>query len=103
MTVQEVAEHWDLTARRVAVLCKGNRIPGVERDGHRRLILADAEKPAGKRVRSGAYGTAAPASLLSLPVDVFNFKKAGSNRLLLCGPDFADSGLYFLHAKKQYD
>ncbi|MBD5101423.1 MAG: AAA family ATPase [Subdoligranulum sp.] len=76
MTVQETAERWNLTTRRVAVLCKENRIPGVERHGHRWLIPADAEKPADKRVRSGIYGKAAATSLLPLPVGVSDFKKA---------------------------
>lgn len=76
MTVQEAAERWSLTTRRVAVLCEENRIPGVERDGHRWLIPADAEKPVDKRVRSGAYGKATPTSLLPLPVGVSDFKKA---------------------------
>ena len=76
MTVQEAAERWNLTTRRVAVLCKENRLPGVERDGYRWLIPADAEKPADRRVRSGAYGKATRTGLLPLPVGVSDFKKA---------------------------
>lgn len=76
MTVQEAAELWEITPRRISVLCKNGRIPGIARNGHRWLIPASAEKPADKRVRSGAYGKTSAVGRLPLPVGISDYRSA---------------------------
>ena len=56
MTVQEAAELWGLTTRRVSTLCKNGQIAGVEKQGRSWLIPASTPKPADRRIRSGATG-----------------------------------------------
>ena len=51
----EAGEKWNLSHRRVAILCAEERIPGVKKIGNTWLIPADAEKPADARVKSGKY------------------------------------------------
>lgn len=46
---------WNLSHRRVAILCSEGRIPGVKKVGNTWLIPADAEKPADARVKTGKY------------------------------------------------
>ena len=55
LTVRQAAEKWGISVKRVQVLCKENRIPGVERVGKIWLIPDKAEKPTDKRIKSGAY------------------------------------------------
>ena len=51
----EAGEKWNLSHRRVAILCSEERIPGVMKVGNTWLIPADAEKPADARVKTGKY------------------------------------------------
>ena len=46
---------WNLSHRRVAILCSERRIPGVKKIGNTWLIPVDAEKPADARVKTGKY------------------------------------------------
>ncbi len=55
LSVAQTAERWGLSARRVLVLCNGDRIPGATRFGHIWAIPADAQKPADARIRHGRY------------------------------------------------
>lgn len=55
ISVLQAAERWGVSAKRVQVLCKAGRIPGVIRAGRCYRIPACAEKPADARVRSGRY------------------------------------------------
>ena len=43
-TIKEVAELWNLSERRVAILCKEGRIPGAIKQGKSWLIPADARR-----------------------------------------------------------
>lgn len=45
MKVSKAAEKWELSARRVRVLCQENRIQGVIRKGNLYMIPAEAKKP----------------------------------------------------------
>ena len=45
MKVSEAAEKWELSARRVRILCQENRIEGVIRNGNLYMIPTDAKKP----------------------------------------------------------
>lgn len=49
MSCPEAAEKWGISERRVQILCKKNRIPGVSKIGYMWLIPKDAEKPLDKR------------------------------------------------------
>lgn len=52
LTTAEVAEKWNITRRRVTVLCEQGRIDGVIQKGNMWLIPEDAEKPIdGRTVR----------------------------------------------------
>lgn len=47
ITVQEAAEKWGVTPRRVQILCKENRVIGATRLSRIWVIPEDAEKPTG--------------------------------------------------------
>ena len=52
MTVQEAAEKWGVTSRRVQILCKENRISGASRMSRIWVIPEESEKPTGnKRIK----------------------------------------------------
>ena len=48
ITVQEVAEKWNVTPRQVQILCKQGRIKGAEMMSRIWIIPKDAEKPTRK-------------------------------------------------------
>ena len=47
MTTKEASEKWDITERRINVLCKEGRITGAVKQGKSWLIPADAKKITG--------------------------------------------------------
>lgn len=49
MSAPQAAEKWGISERRVQILCRENRIPGVSKLGYMWLIPKDAEKPADAR------------------------------------------------------
>ena len=51
MSCPEAAEKWGISERRVQILCKENRIPGVSKIGYMWLIPKSAVKPFDKRRR----------------------------------------------------
>ncbi len=52
LTTSEVAEKWNISRRRVTVLCSTGRIPGALQKGAMWLIPKSAKKPAdGRTVR----------------------------------------------------
>lgn len=51
----DTGKKWNLSTRRVALLCAEGRIPGVKKVGYTWLIPADAEKPTDARVKTGKY------------------------------------------------
>ena len=55
LTISQVAEKWNVSDRRIQVLCSQKRIPGAYQLGRTWAIPADAEKPADARIRSGKY------------------------------------------------
>ena len=52
MTVKQVAERWEISERRVRVLCSEGKIPGAFQDGRSWKIPSDAEKPSDGRYKS---------------------------------------------------
>ena len=55
ISTSEAAEKWGLSRRRVAILCKENRIEGVQKAGATWIIPETAKKPADARIKSGKY------------------------------------------------
>ncbi len=52
MTVKEASAKWNISDRRIRVLCSEGRIPGAYQEGRGWKIPIDAEKPADGRFRS---------------------------------------------------
>ena len=55
MTTVEMSKKWNITSRRIGVLCSEGRIEGVIKKGKTWLIPADAVKPTDQRIKSGKY------------------------------------------------
>lgn len=51
LTTTEMAKIWNLSSRRIGVLCTNGRIDGAIKKGKMWLIPADAEKPADARYK----------------------------------------------------
>ena len=49
MSAKEAAEKWNISQRRVAILCAEKRIPGAMMVGNMWIIPSTAEKPIDKR------------------------------------------------------
>lgn len=55
MTIQEASLKWDISERRIQVLCNTGRLQGAQKFGRQWAIPADLEKPDDARVKSGKY------------------------------------------------
>lgn len=55
ITVQEAAEAWGLSIRRIQTLCNENRIEGAKKFGTVWAIPKNAARPKDGRVKSGKY------------------------------------------------
>ena len=55
ITIQEVAEKWGITSRRIQVLCAGGRLKGAIKFGRQWAIPIDCVKPDDARIKSGKY------------------------------------------------
>jgi hypothetical protein len=55
ISIAEAAIKWDITPRRIQVLCAEGRIPGAARLGRAWAIPKDAKKPTDARIKSGKY------------------------------------------------
>jgi len=55
MSSADAAIKWNISRRRVEVLCAQGRIEGVQRLGGTWLIPENAKKPADARIKSGKY------------------------------------------------
>ena len=60
LTTVEMSEKWNISPRRIGMLCADGRIDGVVKKGKTWLIPADAEKPADRRYRKMCTGKEAP-------------------------------------------
>ena len=49
ITAREAAEKWNISQRRVSILCAENRIPNVAMLGNMWIIPRNAKKPADRR------------------------------------------------------
>ena len=55
LSIKQTSEKWDISVKRIQVLCSENRIPGAMKIGSYWAIPADAEKPDDQRIKSGKY------------------------------------------------
>lgn len=55
VTTTEIGKAWNLSARRVGILCAEGRIPDVQKAGNTWLIPENAVKPTDARIKSGRY------------------------------------------------
>lgn len=53
--IKTTAEKWEITVRRVQVLCSQGRIPGATKLGSFWVVPKEAEKPRNHRIKSGKY------------------------------------------------
>lgn len=83
MTTKEASEKWDITERRINVLCKEGRITGAYKEDKRWVIPINAVKPADKRLK-GEPGISVPkkeavvksSKKLPLPIGISDYRKA---------------------------
>ncbi len=55
LTSVEMSEKWNITSRRISVLCAEGRIEGAIKKGKTWLIPAESPKPADARIKTGKY------------------------------------------------
>lgn len=55
ISASEAATKWNISARRVSILCAEGRITGAQKAGSYWIIPEDACKPADARIKSGKY------------------------------------------------
>lgn len=55
ISTSEAAEKWNLSRRRIIVLCNEGRIDGAQKAGSTWIIPDDAEKPNDARIKTGRY------------------------------------------------
>ena len=75
MTVKEAAKLWDISERRVMVLCKEGKIDGVTKKGRSWAIPANAEKPADARYKK-SQPVRKTSSRLPLPIGISDYRLA---------------------------
>lgn len=73
MTVKQAAFLWDISERRVTILCKEGRIEGAVKQGKSWMIPVDAKKPGDKRVKSGLYVRENVGLRAPLPIGISNY------------------------------
>ena len=55
ITIKEASEKWNISIRRVQVLCRQERIPGARKFGRDCATPNDSEKPVDGRITTGEY------------------------------------------------
>ena len=55
LSVNDVAEKWNLSPRRVRTMCQEGKIEGASKLGREWAIPDDAERPTDARITSGEY------------------------------------------------
>ena len=75
MTVKEAAKLWDISERRVMILCKEGKIDGVTKKGRSWVIPANAEKPADARYKK-SQPLRKISSRLPLPIGISDYRLA---------------------------
>lgn len=81
MTTKEASVRWDISTRRINVLCKTGRISGAYKEDNQWFIPADAEKPADKRLKEEAIRVNVQPKAgkkLPLPIGISDYRKAST-------------------------
>lgn len=78
MTTKEAALLWNISERRVSILCREGRIEGVNKENNVWLIPEDTAKPADNRVKSGLYKKSTRPPNLPLPVGISDYRLAST-------------------------
>ena len=85
MTTKEASGKWNISERRINVLCKEGRIPGAYKENNRWIIPWNAVKPADKRLKAEVripyplYKRVNTGSKkLPLPIGISDYRKASS-------------------------
>jgi hypothetical protein len=55
LSIRQTAEKWEISKRRIQILCAEDRIPGAIKIDYSWAIPANAEKPKDERIKSGKY------------------------------------------------
>ena len=55
LSTKQMAEKWNISSRRIQILCNEGRVDGAMKVGYTWVIPADAEKPVDERIKSGRY------------------------------------------------
>lgn len=83
ITTKEASDKWNISPRRINVLCKTGRIPGVYKENNQWLIPVDAVKPVDKRLKEGSLDwnaqskrTNQSGKKLPLPIGISDYRKA---------------------------
>lgn len=79
MTIKEAAAVWNITERRINMLCSSGRIPGAYKDGKCWFIPDDAIKPADKRMRRQTAVNTGRSIKKPLPIGVSDYCDACAN------------------------
>ena len=53
MTIQEASDKWNISARRIQVLCSSGRLCGAVKFGRQWAIPCNVDKPIDARIKSG--------------------------------------------------
>lgn len=85
MTTKDASEKWNISERRINVLCKEGRITGAFKENGRWVIPAEAVKPADKRRKAGSESSYSENQFirdqnkkLPLPIGISDYRKASS-------------------------
>ena len=79
ITVKEAAARWNISERRVIVLCNDGRIAGAVKGKRAWLIPVDAEKPVDNRIKHvSIYKKSNTAVKLPLPIGISDYRIASS-------------------------
>ena len=63
LSTTQMSEKWNISSRRIQILCNEGRIEGAMKVGPTWVIPADAMKPGDQRIKSGKYIKKTEASL----------------------------------------
>ena len=78
ITVKQAALKWNISERRVLVLCKEGRIEGAYKEGKTWKIPANVQKPRDKREHFSCERITEIAKKLPLPIGISSYKDAST-------------------------
>ena len=76
---REISELWGISEYQVANYCSNGDIPGVVKQGRNWRIPSDAQKPADRRIKTGAHIQHAKPATLPLPIGISDYRLVSSS------------------------